>query len=81
MKYLVALLAVVILTELSSGHKILKVEAIIIPIFQMRGLWSSMVRTPVHGLMTSYAAVFNSGLSFWASEWSISQNVFFGKRV
>lgn len=59
----------VTLIELSGGHKILKGEAIIIPICQMRGLRFSIVRTPVYSLMTTITEQFlNSGFSSLASE-------------
>lgn len=75
-QYIIVIVVVVI--ELSRGHKILKVEAIVIPIFQMRSWRSSMVSRLTHRLV-SYAALFITGLSFLAFELNVSQNVFSGK--
>lgn len=52
-EYLIVRIVVVIVTELSGGRKISKIEAIIIPIFQMRKFRSSMVRRFAQNLMTS----------------------------
>lgn len=52
-QYLVVVLVVVVMVvKLPSGHKILKVEAIIAPIFQMGTLRSRGVKTLTYHLVT-----------------------------